>query len=193
MGINEQLRDELIQMMKEDLRVRTELLDAGELEQPTPRYHERMREVHHRNNTRMKAVIEESGWPGINLVEEDGAEAAWLIVQHAVLDPDFQRHCLQLLEQAAEAGMAEMWQVAYLKDRVLWSQGKEQVYGTHYEPGEDGEMVPCPTIAPEDVDERRRAVGLCPIEENTARIRQEHREAMQKHLERINRERSAEN
>lgn len=82
----------------------------------------------------LKRVIATTGWPGISQVGPDGAEAAWLLVQHADADPAFQRHCLGLLTAAAERGDASLSNVAYLTDRVLLAEGKPQEYGPR--PGE---------------------------------------------------------
>jgi hypothetical protein len=40
-------------------------------------------QVVRRNTARLKAVVVDHGWPGRSLVGEDGAHAAWLILQHA--------------------------------------------------------------------------------------------------------------
>ncbi|MFF2807011.1 DUF6624 domain-containing protein [Streptomyces sp. NPDC058000] len=53
-------------------------------------------------------IIAERGWPGTALVGEQGADEAWLLVQHADLDPDFQHQALQQLKAAAEAGDARL-------------------------------------------------------------------------------------
>lgn len=169
--MNEELRAELIGMAREDSRTRGELLRGGRL--PKFGYSEEMRRVHERNNARMREIVEEFGWPGSGLVGEDGCEAAWLIVQHAVLEPDFQRQCLPLLERAVAAGEAPAWQLAYLTDRVLMYEGEGQVYGTQYLPVEGGKSVVYKIADAEGVDERRRSVGLCPLEENTKRIHRE--------------------
>ena len=41
-------------------------------------------------------IIEEFGWPLQSVVGKDGSEAAWLIVQHAVLEPEFQEECINI-------------------------------------------------------------------------------------------------
>jgi hypothetical protein len=46
---------------------------------------------------RLKQIIAEYGWPIIDLVGEDGADAAWAIAQHSDLDPEFQAAALELL------------------------------------------------------------------------------------------------
>ncbi|HEX8267644.1 MAG TPA: DUF6624 domain-containing protein [Pyrinomonadaceae bacterium] len=168
---DEKLRNELVRMAREDSEMRETLLQSGKL--PKNGYAEEMRRIHEKNNARMRKIIEQNGWTGRSLVGEDGGEAAWLIVQHAVLEPDFQRQCLPLLEQAVAVGEAPGWQLAYLTDRVLMREGKEQVYGTQYIPVKGGKSVVYKIADPENVDARRQSVGLCWLEENTKRINRE--------------------
>src|SRR5918997_1593787 len=166
--VNAELRAELLAMAEEDARTRDELLRSGQL--PRESYSPVMREIHERNNRRIREIVAAHGWPGRALVGEDGCEAAWLVVQHAVLEPEFQDSCVPLLEAAVAAGDAPAWQLAYLKDRMLVRRGRPQVYGTQYRMTETGKSVPFQIEDPEGVDERRRAVGLSTLEENTRRI-----------------------
>lgn len=107
----------------------------------------------------MRAVIDRVGWPGASLVGQDGADAAWLLVQHFDADPAFQARCLVLLKEAVTRGDARPSHLAYLTDRVAVNTGQLQVYGTQH----DGDFVPQPMIDPEAVDERRASVGLGPL------------------------------
>src|SRR5205085_1172028 len=72
------------------------------------------------------------GWPGKSLVGVDGANAAWLLVQHADQGRAFQKRCLPLLEAAVKKGEATGVQLAYLSDRVRVGAGEKQVYGTQF-------------------------------------------------------------
>ena len=166
---NRSLRDELLAMRAEDERVREELAADGSLFEG---YHQRMAEVHERNAARLTEIINEYGWTGESLVGSDGAEAAWIIVQHAIPDPALQRRCLTLLAEAVEQGEAPAWQLAYLTDRIRILEGRPQVYGTQYDWDEAGEMSPCEIEDPEGMDERRRSVGLPSLAESTRRQRE---------------------
>ena len=174
MPIDSALRADLLGLAAADRTVRRALVDAGQLYGPhLPKdwYHPRMAEVHHRNNARLRAIIAEHGWPGRSLVGEDGAEAAWFIAQHAVLDVDLQRQALALLEAAVAAGEAQPMHMAMLTDRVRMAQGKPQVYGcVHVDDGQ-GRLVPYPIEDPAGVEARRAAVGLPPLSEKTAELK----------------------
>ncbi|MGW3389519.1 DUF6624 domain-containing protein [Streptomyces cinereoruber] len=124
------------------------------------------------NTAWLKEVIARHGWPGTTLVGEQGADEAWLLVQHADLDPDFQRHVLGLLEQAVDAGDALPRHLAYLTDRVLVAVGKPQVYGTQYTQDPDGSNLrPHPVADPGRLDARRTAAGLEPAADYDRRMR----------------------
>jgi hypothetical protein len=170
--MNEALRFELLEMERADRAKRAELVERGELH--SSRYHPEMEAVHRRNNERMRAIIEAHGWPGRSLVGDEGCRAAGFVVQHAILDPELQRRCLDLLTEAVAAGEAFPFMMALLTDRVFLTEGKEQVYGTQYVGDGRGNLVPSPIAEPEKVNERRLAVGLPPLEENTARLTEQH-------------------
>ncbi len=163
------LRERLMAMAAEDETVRAELAADGSLFQG---YHPRMAEVHRRNTGALAAIVEERGWPVPALVCPDGSRAAWLVLQHAIGDPPFQRRGLELLRAAAERGEVPAWQVAYLEDRIRFFEGRPQVYGTQYDWDEDGRISPLPVEDPDGVDERREAVGLLPLDEDTRRKRE---------------------
>jgi len=167
---NEYLRQELLTLAAEDLRVAEELAADGSLYDG---YHPRMEAIHRRNAARLREIIAEKGWPGASLVGEDGAEAAWLIVQHAIGEPDLLRSCLPSLWDAASRGEATSWQAAMLEDRIRMFEGRPQRFGTQLEPDEEGWLRPYRTEDPDGVDERRRAVGLEPLAERLARAGQQ--------------------
>ena len=155
------IRDSLLAMQQHDLWVRDELAADTSLQEG---YHPRMEAVHRANAEQLRQLIADHGWPNENLVGQDGAEAAWLIAQHSIAEPEFMRACLQLLAVEAEAGRVPKWQYAYLHDRIQVSEGKPQRYGTQFEVTPEGPVV-CDVDEPERLDENRSAVGLGPIHE----------------------------
>lgn len=152
-------------MRAEDLRVREMLERDGRLLRG---YDADMEAVHRRNAARLREVVDAHGWPGHALAGEDGAEAAWLVAQHAIGEPDFQRACLGWLQAAAARGDVPGWQPACLLDRIRVFEGWPQVYGTQCVT--DGRPYP---IADEPhVDDRRRGVGLSPLQRGPAAVRE---------------------
>lgn len=161
--MNESLRNELIAMSSEDQQILKEVAASGEL--GNQEYHPKIKVVHEKNNKRIKIIIATYGWPGSDLVGQDGCEAAWLLVQHAVLDTKFMESCIPLLEIAVKNKKAEGKHLAFLKDRVLTMSGQPQIYGTQFDINEDGKMFSLPLQDPEKVNELRKEVGLESLEE----------------------------
>ena len=115
------------------------------------------------NTAWLKQVVENHGWPTRTLVGNDGASAAWLLVQHADADRKFQRKCLELMVKLPKAEISQT-DIAYLLDRVLLAEGKKQVYGTQFDTV-NGKLQPRPLEDEANVDKLRSAVGLPPLAE----------------------------
>lgn len=156
---DETLARELLEMQTEDLRVREELAATGELFRG---YNPQMEAVHLKNARRLEELLNEHGgeWFCKDKIGEAAAEAAWLIVQHAISRPDLQRRMLPILQSAAEQNEIPVWQAAHLEDRIRRFEGKPQIYGTQFDWNELGEMSPGEIFEPENIDQRRRKVGL---------------------------------
>ena len=165
---NPGLRDELMRMVKVDQEVR----GAAVKDRKNRDLWAKMTEVDRKNTSRMKEIVKKYGWPGKSLVGKEGANAAWLLVQHADRDRAFQKECLPLLQAAAATGEAARAHVAYLTDRVLVGDKKPQVYATQFTQNEKGEMVPQPMEDEANVDKRRKEMGLPTLEEYKKVMRQ---------------------
>ena len=92
---------------------------------------------------------------------EDGANAAWLLVQHADADSQFQRKCLDLMAKLPKGEVSQV-QFGFLTDRVLLAEGKKQIYGTQFH-AVDGKLQPRPLEDEANVDKRRADIGLRPL------------------------------
>ena len=163
------IRRDLLAMAEEDRRVRAELAADGALFEG---YHPRMREVHDRHAARLARIIDDHGWPGGPHAGSDGAEAAWLIVQHAIACPALQRRALGELKAAAARGEVPPWQAAMLEDRIRVFEGGTQRYGTQLDWDAEGQLSPLPIEEAAGLDERRKSVGLRPLAEEVAAQRQ---------------------
>lgn len=171
--MNQNIADELVRMMNEDQQALQQLFDLGEL--PSGSYHPRMKTLHEQNASRLKEIISSYGWPGISLVGEEAAKAAWLVAQHAVSDPEFMTKCVDLLKGAAAVGDVAGWQLAFLQDRVRTLSGKPQYYGTQFDVDENGWPTPFPIEDSATVNERRALLGLNSLEERQAQMTEQER------------------
>jgi hypothetical protein len=153
------VRETLLALQARDLQTRAELQAAGTL---FDGYQPRMQAVHRENAKQLQALIALHGWPNEQLAGADGAEAAWLIAQHAISEPDFMRSCRTLLEKESQSGGVPFWQYAYLDDRIRVSEGKAQRFGTQFELTPDGPIL-CEVEEPQALDQRRQRAGLSPV------------------------------
>jgi hypothetical protein len=156
--IDEILRDELIAMRAEDMQVRAELAAADQLGGP---YAHRMEAVHVKNASRLRELIDRHGWPAEDIPGKDGAEAAWLVAQHAIGEPEFQRRALFMMQACAADGRIPAWHTAYLEDRIAMYESRPQRFGTQWvDDARDGRIRPWRLADPERVNELRASVGL---------------------------------
>jgi hypothetical protein len=164
--VNRELAAELRRRAEADQTARRHWLATGEVGD--------IPQIDACNTAWLKTVITESGWPGISLVGEQGAEDAWLLAQHADRDVSFQKEALKLLHGAVSVDDALPRHLAYLTDRVLVADGQPQLYGTQYTHEADGtNLRPQPIADPERLEERRAAMGLEPHAEYDRRMREE--------------------
>lgn len=174
-----ELRVELIQRERLDQQARNELIEflktTGFMQLPKPVTDTillaRMKEVSDKlasidgdNLKFMKVAVEKHGWLSKTLVGSDGAKAAWLMLQHSDKDREFQKQCLEVMKKLPQ-GEVDTKDIAYLTDRVLVGEGKEQIYGTQLRTNEKGELELAPLFEPATVDERRQRMGLGPLKE----------------------------
>jgi hypothetical protein len=167
--VDEVLRATLLELRDRDRRKRQELIGRDEL---WTGYHAEMEAVHRENARVLERVLDERGWPAVADVGEDGSEAAWVVAIHAIGEPAFQRRCLRLLERAVRKGGARAARWASLLDRIRFNERRPQVYGTLFDWDESGRMSPWPIEAAQEVEARRREVGLPPLRESVREVRE---------------------
>ncbi len=165
------LRQSLFERLQRDQDVRRKYLEDGQ----DVALREEMDRVDRENSEWMKGLVQENGWPRISEVGADGAQAAFLLVQHSP-DAAFQRRCLDLMTPLVKEGEVSAVNWAYLLDRVLLAEGKKQVFGTQFLVGPDGKPELRPLEDPETVDSRRAELGLPPLEEYRKLVEDMHRQ-----------------
>jgi hypothetical protein len=160
-------RLDLLAAAERDLETRARLARSGALFEG---YHPEMEAVHLANAALLEEVFDAVGWPGRRRFGDDGAGAAFLVLQHAISRPDLQRRGLALLLEAAPEGEANPLDAAYLADRIAVFEGRPQLFGTQFD-WTDGQLSPAPVAEPETLDARRASVGLPPMAETVAQMR----------------------
>lgn len=169
--MSDELAHELVLMAEEDRAVCAALSTGGSL---FDGYHPMMADLHRRNAERLNEIMDVVGWPGRKLI--GGASwAPMLVLQNAIVTPRVMRRGLGLLRAAERRGEVEPLYVAVLEDRILTLEGRPQQYGTQFEWDDDGELTPIRIADLQDVDTRRSAVGMGPLDVDVQRVRSEAR------------------
>jgi hypothetical protein len=165
--MDESLEKALLDMEAHDQTVRAELTASGAL---NVTYHPGLEEVHRANSSRLRQIIAVFGWPGMALVGDQGAKAAWRIALHSIGEPAFMRQCRDLIDNASQTGDAPRWQFAIIDDRIRVYEGQPQRYGTQLRAGPNG-LEPHPIENEGRVNSMRMQAGLPPLARTLAQAR----------------------
>ena len=119
-----------------------------------------------KNVKRIQEIIDKYGWPKKSIVKGAAASAVFLVIQHANLE--IQKKYLPLMREAANNGEASWRSLALLIDRVNLGLGEKQIYGSQIDRDpKTGEYYVLPLEDPENVDKRRKEVGLGKLNDYT--------------------------
>lgn len=128
-----------------------------------------MQENHAENEALILGLLDEKGWPANSIVGEAAAYAAGNIVNHG--DLATRQRYLPMIEAACEAGEADWNDYAQILDRTELELGRPQIYGTQMEQNpQTGLFEPRPMLAPSEVDARRAAKGMEPLQDQLDRF-----------------------
>lgn len=164
------IAEEIIELKDADLELREQLIKSGELGNG---YHKKMANLHTQNAQKLNNIIDLIGYPTTDKVGEQASEAAWLIIQHSIGQPNFMKKCAKMLEKVVSEKKANPKHLAYLTDRIATYEGKPQRYGTSFDWDENGEMSPKPYDDLIKVNQRRKSLGLNTIQEQTRIMRKQ--------------------
>jgi hypothetical protein len=135
------------------------------------------------HTARLRAIVSEYGWPGRSLVGEDGADAAWLLLQHvnsrvttirSASGDAFCRSCVVLLRDAVACGEAHPRHLAAIADSLRLGDDEPPEFASlpgQYELDDHGRAVFGPNVDAAAIDQRRAAIGLPPLAADLARLR----------------------
>jgi hypothetical protein len=164
------IAEKIIDLKNVDLALRDKLLQSGQLSEG---YNEEMKELHNRNAVTLNEIIDTIGYPTIDKVGREANEATWLIIQHAIEQPEFMKKCSKLLEIAVSENKADPKNLAYLTDRIAVFESKPQLYGTQFDWDENGNLSPNLFDDITKVNERRKSIGLNPLYDQIEIVRRQ--------------------
>jgi hypothetical protein len=157
------LRTEILAMRDEDQKARFAWIAKKDDKQLAAD----VEAIDKRTTQRMHDIVAKYGWPGNRLVGEEGANAAWLLVQHGDKDLAFQKDVLAKMEPMVKTEDVSPIDYGYLWDRVAVAEHRPQRYGTQF----DDKQEPQPIEEEAHVDERRASIGLPSMAEYRQQMR----------------------
>jgi len=111
------------------------------------------------NLIKIQKILDDRGWLGNDIIGNQGNATLFLVIQHS--DLPIQEKYLPMMREAVSKGNARPSSLALLEDRVALRQGKKQIYGSQIGRNQEtGEFYISPLQDPENVDIRRKEVGL---------------------------------
>ncbi len=115
------------------------------------------------NLAQVESLIALYGWPGKSFVGAHGNYTIFLVIQHA--DLATQVKYFPMFQRSVDEGESRAMDLAYLQDRILMRQGKKQLYGSQVVFNKTGGQEFYPIEDEKNVNNRRKKVGLGPMEE----------------------------
>jgi hypothetical protein len=116
------------------------------------------------NLVKVKAILDTHGWLGADVIGAQGNRTLFLVIQHS--NQATQEKYLPMMREAVRNGKAQGSSLALLEDRVALGQGKRQIYGSQISTDMATKLYYVrPLEDPDNVDERRKRVGLQPLAE----------------------------
>jgi len=167
---------QIIALKNADLALRDKLAQNGQLSEG---YNDEMNALHNKNAGLLQDIIGAIGYPTTDKVGKEANEAAWMIIQHAIGQPEFMKKCARLLEIAVKENKAGQKDLAFLTDRIAILEDKPQLYGTQFDWDENGLLSPNDFDNIVKVNQRRKSIGLNTLDEQTEMIRKRAHEEKQ--------------
>jgi hypothetical protein len=110
----------------------------------------------------IKDILDNYGWLGADIIGTEGNSTLFLVIQHS--DINTQEKYLPAMREAVKKGNASAGSLALLEDRVSLRHGGKQIYGSQVQQdNKTGLHHLLPLEDPDNVDKRRKEVGLPPL------------------------------
>jgi len=135
-----------------------------------------VKEIFIRNTALAKQIFAEYGFPNYDKVGKEGEKNFFLCVQHSDHDLKFQQAVLKQMKKEVRRKKADPSSFAYLTDRVNINSGNSQISGTQLEYDKQKTAFPKNLKNPNKVNDRRKSIGLEPIEDYLKFATEAHRQ-----------------
>ena len=149
----------------------TEYSKAGEKSAKINKIWLKIQAIDKKHTSRLKEIVAQYGWPTISLVGKEASNQAWLLVQHADHDLNFQEKCLGLIKKAVQQQDVSPQNFAYLSDRIRVAKNLPQFFGTQFTREKNGNILLFLIYRKKDVNIRRKRYKLEPLEKYIAKAK----------------------
>lgn len=160
-------RKRLLRLVKRDQSIRLD----GDFSLPQTEL--RMHYIDYANQTELRKILNIIEFPTVDNVGQDGAEAVWLIAQHALHNRELQEAVLDKLLVSTKLDKHSVYRrgIPYLMDRVRISKGLPQIYGTQVWSGDcNSKPQLYPILNISRVNNHRKKYGLSSLDEYVERL-----------------------
>jgi VWFA-related protein len=159
-SLNQELKNTLLKLKEEgDKRFQDAVAETRRDDALTGR----MRAFRENNTAQLCPMLKKYGWPGADLVGQDGEAAAFFLLKNSS-SIELQRDLLPVLIALTQKGEIDRADLAGYVDRLRVSIGLKQLFGTEATI-RDGFLVLYPIEAESEVDARRSEYHLRPLSE----------------------------
>ena len=170
--LNHTLIKEIEEMKIDDQKYRNEFsatrekygVDSKELQ----KLNKLQAEIDKRNEMRLEKIVDEYGWPGIDVIGFHTDFSLFLVIQHQ--EVEIQQKYLPLINKSFEEGKFIPGAFEMLLDRISMRENHEQLYGTQscYD-YETKQYYICPIANPDQLNQRRFELGVDSFEKAVLR------------------------
>lgn len=120
----------------------------------------RKQEIIKKNCSNCKNILNNYGYPMMDLVSKRTSHNFWILIQHCDADIELQMKALSGLRKGLKKGVAIKSNYAYLLDRVRVNLGKKQVFGTQVYRNKEGKYIPYPIRDSLNVNNKRQKYNI---------------------------------
>ena len=143
-------------------------------------FSDRKNQTYARHIPIIKKVVSTFGYPSFEKVGKETSSNFFTLIQHSDIDLTFQTKMLALIKKQVDKKQVSGNNYAFLYDRVQKNSKKEQLYGTQLGYDENGNAYSVNLKDKENVNRRRKDLGMETLEEYLKKATEVHKKQNQK-------------
>lgn len=158
--------DTVYRAEQEPIRLRDAMMEKyGVDSEQANKYQEIYERNHPVNEKKIKEILDNYGWPDIDIIGEQGNITICAVIQHS--DNDIRIKYLPLMRKAVDEKQLNPRFLVRAEDRIATERGDLQIYGGQMKYYPDTKTFNVwPIYDPVNIDKRRAKIGLGPLAEH---------------------------